>query len=143
MPRETGGGRLIPIQAMIELTLSLISLYALHTFNLPVGKTMIDLENMSLDDLKKLSRDVEKAIASFEERKRKEARKAMEKVARDFGLSVEEVIGVQKSPSRSSKSAAKYRNPANPSDTWSGRGRQPGWYKDAIAKGKSPDSMLA
>ncbi len=105
---------------------------------------MIDLESMSLDDLKKLSRDVERAIASFEDRKRREARKALEKVAREFGLSVEEVVGMQKAGSgRASKSAAKYRNPANPSDTWSGRGRQPGWYKDAIAKGKSPDSMLA
>jgi DNA-binding protein H-NS len=105
---------------------------------------MIDLESMSLDDLKKLSRDVERAIASFEDRKRREARKALEKVAREFGLSVEEVVGMQKaSAGRTSKSAAKYRNPANPSDTWSGRGRQPGWYKEAIAKGKSPDSMLA
>ena len=104
---------------------------------------MIDLENMSLDDLKKLSRDVERAIASFEERKRKEARKALEKVARDFGMSVEEVIGSQKPSARASKSAAKFRNPANRSETWSGRGRQPGWFKDAVAKGVSPDSMLA
>jgi DNA-binding protein H-NS len=104
---------------------------------------MFDLESMSLDDLKKLSRDVERAIASFEDRKRREARKAMEKVAREFGLSVEEVVAPQKAPSRASKSAAKYRNPANPSETWSGRGRQPGWYKDAIGKGKSPDTMLA
>lgn len=104
---------------------------------------MIDLDSMSLDDLKKLSKDVEKAIASFEDRKRKEARKALEKVAREFGLSVEEVVGVQKAPSRASKSAAKFRNPANPSETWSGRGRQPGWYKDALAKGKSPEAMLA
>ena len=104
---------------------------------------MQELENMSLDDLKKLSREVEKAITSFEERKRKEARKAMEKVAREYGLSVEDVIGAQKATSRSSKSAAKYRNPANHGETWSGRGRQPGWYKAAIAKGKSPDDMLA
>jgi DNA-binding protein H-NS len=104
---------------------------------------MFELEAMSLDDLKKLSRDVERAIASFEDRKRREARKAMERVAREFGLSVEEVVGSQKAPSRASKSAPKYRNPANPADTWSGRGRQPAWYKDAIAKGKSPDSMLA
>ena len=104
---------------------------------------MQELENMSLDDLKKLSRDVEKAIASFEERKRKEARKALEQVAREYGLSVEEVMGGQKAPSRASKSPVKYRNPANPSETWSGRGRQPGWYKDALAKGKSPDDMLA
>jgi DNA-binding protein H-NS len=104
---------------------------------------MIDLESMSLDELKKLARDVEKAIASFEDRKRKEARKAMEQVAREFGLSVEDVVGGSKSASRTAKSAPKYRNPANPKETWSGRGRQPGWYKAGLAKGKSPDDMLA
>jgi DNA-binding protein H-NS len=106
------------------------------------SEMMPELETMSLDDLKKLSRDVEKAIASFGERKRKEARKAMEQIARDFGLSVEEVMGAQKAASRKSKSDAKYRNPADASQTWSGRGRQPGWYKDALSKGKSPESML-
>jgi DNA-binding protein H-NS len=30
----------------------------------------------------------------------------------------------------------KYRNPANPKQTWTGRGRQPGWIKDGLAKGK-------
>ena len=104
---------------------------------------MIELENLSLDDLKKLARDVEKAIASFEDRKRKEARRALEQVARDFGFSVEEVIGAGKPAARAAKSAPKFRNPADPSETWSGRGRQPGWFKAAIAAGKSPDSMLA
>jgi DNA-binding protein H-NS len=125
------------IDSSVNISLSI------GTFFLGRNGIMIDLESMSLDDLKKLSRDVERAIASFEDRKRKEARKAMEKVARDFGLSVEEVIGVQKPSSRVSKSAAKFRNPANPSDTWSGRGRQPGWFKEAISRGASPDSMLA
>jgi DNA-binding protein H-NS len=57
---------------------------------------MTNLEDMSLEDLKKLSRDVEKAIASFEERKRKEALKAVEKVARDHGFSLDEVVGAPK-----------------------------------------------
>lgn len=104
---------------------------------------MIDLESLSLEDLKKLSRDVEKAIAGFEERKRKEALKAMEKVARDHGFSLDEVVKVTK-PAAPRKPArdAKFRNPANPSETWSGRGRQPGWYKQAIVAGTSPDDML-
>jgi DNA-binding protein H-NS len=102
-----------------------------------------DLDSMSLEQLKKLSRDVEKAIASFEERKRKEARAALEKVARDYGLSLEEVVGISKSSARGSKAPAKYRNPENSRETWSGKGRQPGWYKTALAAGKSPESMKA
>jgi DNA-binding protein H-NS len=104
---------------------------------------MTELEDMSLEDLKKLSRDVEKAIASFEERKRKEALKAVEKVARDHGFSLDEVVGAPKAKSRKTIGEAKFRNPGNPSETWSGRGRQPGWYKDAVAKGTSPEKMLA
>lgn len=104
---------------------------------------MIDLENLSLEELKKLSRDVQKAISSFEERKRKDALKAIEQVAREHGFTVDEVIKAQKSAGRKAAREAKFRNPANPSQTWSGRGRQPGWYKDAVAAGTSPDKMRA
>ncbi|HTQ07400.1 MAG TPA: H-NS histone family protein [Polyangiaceae bacterium] len=31
----------------------------------------------------------------------------------------------------------KYRNPRNPAQTWSGRGAQPLWVKDALAAGKT------
>jgi DNA-binding protein H-NS len=40
------------------------------------------------------------------------------------------------------KVAAKYRNPQDPSHTWSGRGRQPRWYAAAIKAGKSERSLL-
>ncbi|MEZ5852522.1 MAG: H-NS histone family protein [Hyphomicrobiaceae bacterium] len=33
------------------------------------------------------------------------------------------------------KVAVKYRNPDNPSDTWTGRGRQPKWLAAALKKG--------
>ncbi|MBT8410687.1 MAG: H-NS histone family protein, partial [Octadecabacter sp.] len=32
-------------------------------------------------------------------------------------------------------------NPADPSQQWTGKGRQPNWYKAAIEAGKSPESM--
>lgn len=37
----------------------------------------------------------------------------------------------------------KYRNPANPTQLWSGRGRKPGWIVDALKKrGVSVESFL-
>ena len=36
----------------------------------------------------------------------------------------------------------KYRNPKNPGETWSGRGRQPRWYTAAIRAGKRESSLL-
>jgi DNA-binding protein H-NS len=38
--------------------------------------------------------------------------------------------------------AAKYRNPDNPAESWSGRGRKPKWVADKIAGGKSLDDLL-
>lgn len=100
----------------------------------------IDLEKYSLDELKNLKKEVEKAISDFQKRKRSEAMKEMQAVAKKHGVSIDEVLGGA-SKTRQSKSPAKYRNPANPAQEWSGRGRQPGWFKDALKAGKSPESM--
>jgi DNA-binding protein H-NS len=36
----------------------------------------------------------------------------------------------------------KYRNPANATQTWSGRGKQPRWFADALAGGARADDLL-
>ena len=98
----------------------------------------IDLGKMSMDDLKSLRKDVDKAIAGFQSRKRAEALKEVQAVAKKHGMSVEELIGKGK---RKVKAPAKYRNPANTAETWSGRGRQPAWFKKAVEGGKSLKSL--
>lgn len=101
---------------------------------------MIDLDNMSLDALKDLQREVNKAVATFENRKRKEALAALEEKARQFGFTMAELTGT-KIPRQRSASVAKYANPANPSDTWTGRGRKPKWFMEAIESGKTEADM--
>ena len=39
------------------------------------------------------------------------------------------------------KAAQKYRNPEDPSETWSGRGRPPRWVQAALAEGQSLDDF--
>jgi DNA-binding protein H-NS len=39
------------------------------------------------------------------------------------------------------KVAPKYRNPANPSQTWAARGQQPKWLAAEIAKGRKPEEF--
>ena len=36
----------------------------------------------------------------------------------------------------------KYRNPANPEQTWTGRGKQPRWMAEEVSKGKKPEDFL-
>ncbi len=40
------------------------------------------------------------------------------------------------------KVAPKYRNPANPKDTWAGRGKQPKWLAAETSKGKKLEDFL-
>ncbi len=102
----------------------------------------IDLNPLSLKELKDLHGQVAKAIAGFEDRKKKEALAALEEKARDLGFSLSELTGVAPAGRKRSASAAKYRNPANADDTWTGRGRKPRWYADALKSGKSPEDMM-
>jgi DNA-binding protein H-NS len=102
----------------------------------------IDLESMSREELEKLRADVDKALKTVEQRRKVEARKAAEAKAREMGFTLEELIGGN-SPgsSRKPKSPAKYRNPEDPTKTWTGRGRQPAWIKEGLAAGKSLDDF--
>lgn len=95
-----------------------------------------DLSALSLPELKKLEKDVAKAIATFEERRRAEARAEAEAVAKKFGFALGELLGVA-SPNKKAIPQPKYRHPENPSVTWSGRGRKPGWITEGLAAGKT------
>ena len=101
----------------------------------------LDLDSMTLDDLRKLQKDVGKAIDGYEDKQRKAALAAAEAAARENGFSLAELTGL--SPRKSKTvSPPKYRHPENPEQTWTGRGRQPDWIKDALENGKSKDDFL-
>ncbi len=99
-----------------------------------------DLEALSLSELKKMQKDVAKAIATFEDRQKAEARAKVEALARDLGYSLAELIGTETKPSRAPV-AAKYRHPENPGLTWSGRGRKPQWFVEALEAGKTASEL--
>lgn len=99
----------------------------------------IDLETLSKEDLKQLKADVEKALKTIDTRRKTEAKKAAEHAAKEYGFSLDELLG---GSGKGPKSAPKYANPANPDQTWTGRGRKPNWVLDALKNGKSLDDML-
>lgn len=93
----------------------------------------MNLDDFSLDELKQLKKDVDKAITSFEERRLREARQALEAQAREMGFTLSELLGTSKKGK--SLSPPKYRNPEHPEMTWSGRGRKPKWIHKALERG--------
>lgn len=99
-----------------------------------------NLNEMSLKELRDLQSHVTKAISSFEDRKKKEAIAALDERAREMGYSLAELTGAQTVRKRA-PATAKYANPADASDTWSGRGRKPRWFSAAMAAGKAPSDL--
>jgi DNA-binding protein H-NS len=99
-----------------------------------------DLEALSLSELKKMQKDVAKAIATFEDRQKAEARAKVEALARDLGYSLAELVGTETKSSRVPV-AAKYRHPENPALTWSGRGRKPQWFVEALEGGETVSDL--
>ncbi|MCO8145503.1 H-NS histone family protein [Rhodovulum tesquicola] len=98
-----------------------------------------ELEKLSLAELKQLRKEVDTAIASFNDREKAKARAALEEKAKEFGFSLDEIFGKK---TRRNKTAAKYRNPANGAETWSGRGRRPNWLEEALKKGAQLEDFL-
>ena len=103
--------------------------------------TSINLDTLSLSELKSLQKDIAKAIADFSDRKKTEVMLALEAHAKEMGFSLAELIGAKKTRRSSSTGGAKYRHPENPEVTWSGRGRRPGWFTTALDAGKTRESM--
>ncbi len=100
----------------------------------------INLNSLSLKELKDLQSQVAKAVASFEDRRKKETIAELEELARSKGFSWAELTGTTVVRKRA-PAAPKYANPADQSDTWSGRGRKPRWFDAAIKSGKRPEDL--
>jgi len=93
-------------------------------------------EGYSLDEL---FAGVEASIASTTTKRagkrgaKRGAKRATAKRGRPAGTS---------SPRAGGKVPAKYRNPANPSEVWTGRGMAPRWMAEYLRQGKTKDDFL-
>lgn len=92
----------------------------------------MDINSMDLKQLKELKKDIEKAISSFEARRLANARRELEAKAAELGVSLSEIFGSKPAKATRAVVAPRYRNPKNPSETWSGRGRKPRWLTVAL-----------
>lgn len=99
-----------------------------------------NLEGMSLSELKKLQKDIAKTISTYQDRQKAEARAKVEALARDLGYSLTDLVGTATKTTRA-PAAAKYRHPENAAITWSGRGRKPQWFVDALAAGMTTGDL--
>ena len=102
----------------------------------------LNLNKMSIAELNKLISDAQAALA-----KKQVVAEKVRKLAQDNGLNISDLMTAEKQKKAKTKKprgkvAPKYKNPANGSETWTGRGRQPRWVADALTEGKSLDDIL-
>jgi DNA-binding protein H-NS len=105
-----------------------------------IAHVEINLNEMSLKELKDLQAQVAKAVASFEDRKKKAVIAELEELARAKGFSFAELRDSAVVRKRA-PATPKYANPADKSDTWSGRGRKPRWFEAALRNGMALDDL--
>lgn len=98
----------------------------------------MDLSGLSSKDLRELQEQVAQQIQHRGQQDVVKAREQILAIAASVGMPVHELLGKQRV--KSGPVPARYRNPADQSQQWSGRGRQPLWVKELVASGKELDS---
>jgi DNA-binding protein H-NS len=98
------------------------------------------LDKMTFAQLRALRDRVDAAMVAAQAAEKKALRAEIEALAAKRGLSVAEALDIR-GTRKGSKVPVKYRNPKDPSQTWTGRGRQPRWLAAALKKGQKLDSF--
>ena len=76
--------------------------------------------------MKKLNDDVEKAIHASAAKRLTEARAQIAEIAKNAGMSLTDLVAMKAVVTKNTV-AIKYRDPTNPKNEWTGRGRAPHW----------------
>ena len=101
-----------------------------------------NLEKMTLKQLLELEVQVQEAIATTREHERTEVKKALAELAEKRGFKLQELMGGR---GKGKMSVAKYANPEDSSQTWTGRGRKPidgVVFKPYSRRGKGPVTKI-
>lgn len=106
----------------------------------------MDLNNLSLLELQQLQKDIVIAIERRKKLDREAALQAAQNAAAQMGFTLNELLGAEAGKKVDGRKGIivkpKYRNPANPNETWTGRGREPKWVSAALSSGKTMQDLL-
>ncbi len=102
--------------------------------------TINGLEKMSYAELLKLQERIEAAIAEKRVEGAAATKEQLRAMAEKAGFSLSDLFGGKRGPKKGN-GQAKYRNPKDTSQTWTGRGRKPNWLVDAVKKGAKIESF--
>jgi len=101
------------------------------------------LDRMSYAELKAIAPMVSMKITEREKAERDAVKAELKALAKSKGFEFEELFGNGSKPAKEKKTVPpKYRNPADATQTWTGRGRKPGWVVEELTTGGNLDDFL-
>ena len=101
------------------------------------------LEKMSFAELAELRNHVARLMVEKQSSERAALRQKMTDMAKEHGFDIRELMDGRNKGKGTV--AVKYRDPRNPENTWTGRGRMPRWMAAATkgTKAKKDDFLIA
>lgn len=100
----------------------------------------IEFDKLNMQEMRDLKAKLDRAMNSYEDRKRREALDAAEAAAKEYGFNLTELTGAK--PKRTGSVSPKYVNPDDSTMTWTGRGRKPHWVIENLEKGKTIEDLM-
>ncbi len=98
-----------------------------------------ELEKFTVKDLRELKDRVDRLITRKQIEERRDLLDQFRAMADASGFTLAEVTGHGRGRGRAV--AAKYQNPSNAAETWSGRGRPPRWLAAKLKSGAKIDDF--
>lgn len=96
----------------------------------------MDLTDLSSAELRQLQERVKQELKQRESQDLARAREEILAIAKSVGLPLHELVAATAARGKTGPVAPRYRNPADASQQWTGRGRQPQWVKEWLDAGK-------
>ncbi|RZU36942.1 nucleoid protein H-NS [Fluviicoccus keumensis] len=108
-----------------------------------------DLSQLSISELNAVIAEAQALISARKDEELQKTYQEFAEKARALGMTVDQILAVgaksgrgKAAPAAEKKPVAiRYRNPANPSETWTGRGKQPRWLAARIAAGSKVEDF--
>ncbi|MCC0008455.1 MAG: H-NS histone family protein [Hyphomicrobiaceae bacterium] len=98
--------------------------------------SVVNVDKLSLKDLNDLEAKVAKAKANARNKAKGDVKAKIDAILASSGFTIADLYPVARAVrGRGTNKAAKFVNPDNRSETWTGRGRKPNWLVAKLGKG--------
>ena len=103
-----------------------------------------DLDALTTDEMWQLHNEIGRLLSIRLKSEKRELEKKLARLRSEKTLPQSGLAAVSKSNPRRSHARVlpKYQNPNEPSETWSGRGKQPRWLRAALKAGHAIDDFV-